>query len=172
MIKILGAGMVFFAVAGLGFYQAGKIRKGYEELVYLKKIIVMLRGEINYSVSLMSEIFSDMSERLRDPYAEIFKRLSREMDENQGGNFSEMWNEIVIKSLRGSILCDKDSDKLKELGENLGFLDKDMQMNYINLYLENLNLSIEENRDKAQTDEKLSKVMGILTGIFIIVFLW
>lgn len=61
---------------------------------------------------------------------------------------------------------------MKELGENLGFLDKDMQMNYINLYLENLSLSIAENRDKVQADEKLSRVLGILAGIFIIVFLW
>ena len=61
---------------------------------------------------------------------------------------------------------------MKELGENLGFLDKDMQMNYINLYLENLSLSIAENQDKVQADEKLSRVLGILAGIFIIVFLW
>ena len=31
-MKILGACMVFFAAAGLGMYQAGRIRKGYEEL--------------------------------------------------------------------------------------------------------------------------------------------
>lgn len=172
MLKLFGAAMVFLAAAGLGFYQAGRIRKRYEDLLYLKKIVLMLRGEINYNLSLMSEIFSDMSCRLKFPYSDIFARLSREMEEHQGQNFSDMWNEIVIKSLQGNILCDKDLDKLKELGENLGFLDKDMQMNYINLYLENLDISIAENRDKVQTDEKLSKVMGILMGIFIIVFLW
>ena len=83
-----------------------------------------------------------------------------------------MWNETVIKHLSEIIVCDRDLDKLKELGENLGFLDKDMQMNYINLYLENLSLSIAENQDKVQADEKLSRVLGILAGIFIIVFLW
>lgn len=172
MLKMFGAVMVFLSAAGLGFFHAEKIRKQYEELLYLKKVILMLRGEINYNISIMSEIFFHMSERLRAPYCEIFKKLSREMEENQGRNFSDMWRETVINPLQDIILCNRDLDKLKELGENLGFLDKDMQINYLNLYLENLNLSIAENRDKAQTDEKLSKVMGVLTGIFIIIFLW
>lgn len=172
MLKLCGAVLVFFAAAGLGFFHAGKVRKKYEELLYLKKVIFMFRGEINYNISVMSEIFFHMSERLRTPYHEIFENLSREMEENQNRNFSDMWNETVIKHLGEVIVCDRDLDKLKELGENLGFLDKDMQMNYINLYLENLSLSIAENRDKVQADEKLSRVLGILAGIFIIVFLW
>ncbi len=172
MLKLCGAVLVFFAAAGLGFFHAAKVRKKYEELLYLKKVIFMLRGEINYNISVMSEIFSHMSERLRTPYHEIFENLSRQMEENQGKNFSDMWNETVIKHLSEIIVCDRDLDKLKELGENLGFLDKDMQMNYINLYLENLSLSIAENQDKVQADEKLTRVLGILAGIFIIVFLW
>ena len=63
-------------------------------------------------------------------------------------------------------------DRLKELGENLGYLDKEMQMNYINLYLENLELSITEKGEKVRTDEKLNKIMGCVMGLLVIVLLW
>ena len=62
--------------------------------------------------------------------------------------------------------------QLKELGENLGYLDKEMQMNYINLYLENLELSITEKGEKVRTDEKLNKIMGCVMGLLVIVLLW
>lgn len=171
-MRLAGAVLVFFAAAGLGAYQGRKIRKKYEELLYLKRIILTLRGEINYQVSTMSEIFLHLSERLKSPYAEAFSELGRRIDEGWGENFSDMWNEIIIENLRQVILCDRDLDRLRELGENLGFLDKDMQINYLNLFLENLNVSITDKRERVQTDEKLSRIMGILSGIFIIVFLW
>lgn len=45
-------------------------------------------------------------------------------------------------------------------------------MNYINLYLENLELSITEKGEKVRTDEKLNKIMGCVMGLLVIVLLW
>ncbi len=171
-MKILGACMVFFAAAGLGMYQAGRIRKGYEELVYLKKVILYIRGEIQYRILGMGELFQEISDKVKQPYASAFFQLGQTMEEGRGENFSTMWEEIVIKALDPVIVCEKDRDRLKELGENLGFLDKEMQMNYLNFFLENLDVSIAEKREKVQSDEKLCKILGILLGILLVVFLW
>ena len=160
------------AALGIGFQNAARIRKSYEELVYLKKIMIMLRGEISYQISSMEEICIHMGEHTRDPYSRAFQNLAEALGSGEGGNFSHMWNETVIKTLRQVIPQENDLDRLKELGENLGYLDKEMQMNYINLYLENLELSITEKGEKVRTDEKLNKIMGCVMGLLVIVLLW
>lgn len=43
-MKMAGAVLVLLAALGIGFQNAARIRKSYEELVYLKKIMIMLRG--------------------------------------------------------------------------------------------------------------------------------
>lgn len=172
MNKIVGAILVAYALAAIGFLRAGIIRKRYEELLYIKKIVIMLRGEINYNISVMSETFYKIALRVKEPYVGIFTKLSKKLDDNCGKDFSDLWNEIVINGLTGYIVCDKDLDKLKELGENLGFLDKEMQINYLNMYLDNLEHSIEESRERTKADEKMNKVMGIVAGIFIVIILW
>ena len=171
-MKMAGAVLVLLAALGIGFQNAARIRKSYEELVYLKKIMIMLRGEISYQISSMEEICIHMGEHTREPYSKAFQNLAEALGSGEGGNFSHMWNETVIKTLRQVIPQENDLDRLKELGENLGYLDKEMQMNYINLYLENLELSITEKGEKVRTDEKLNKIMGCVMGLLVIVLLW
>ena len=164
--------MTFLGVAGYGFSRAGNIRKRYEELLYIKRIILMLRGEINYNLSSMSEVFHIISLRLKEPYKKIFYDFAVELDKHAGVLFYEIWKEKVIKPLGTVIGCERDLDRLLEMGENLGFLDKEMQMNYIDLFLENFNQSLREKQEKVQNEEKLNKMMGVLGGIFLVVFLW
>ena len=172
MFKWAGACMVFVAAAGIGFRRAVQIRRQYEELKYLRKILVMLRGQISYSVAGISEVFWDVSGHLREPYHEIFCKLSQELENNAGKKFREIWDEQVINPLGQLITCEKDLDKLRELGEHLGYLDKEMQENYLNICIENMEQSIAERGESVRNEEKFSKVMGILGGLFIILFLW
>ena len=119
-MKMAGAVLVLLAALGIGFQNAARIRKSYEELVYLKKIMIMLRGEISYQISSMEEICIHMGEHTREPYSRAFQNLAEALGSGEGGNFSHMWNETVIKTLRQVIPQENDLDRLKELGENLG----------------------------------------------------
>lgn len=172
MLKWIGACMVAAAAAGIGFRRAVGIRRQYEELKYLKKVLMILKGQIAYSVAGISEVFWDISGHLREPYHTIFQNISRELEDNAGKKFCEIWDEQVIKPLGQLITCEKDLDKLRDLGEHLGYLDREMQENYLELCIQNLEQSIAEQGESVRNEEKFSKVMGVLGGIFIIVFLW
>ena len=75
-MKMAGAVLVLLAALGIGFQNAARIRKSYEELVYLKKIMIMLRGEISYQISSMEEICIHMGEHTREPYSRAFQNLA------------------------------------------------------------------------------------------------
>lgn len=171
-MKWMGASFVIFAMAGLGSCQAIKIRKRYEELLYIKKIMFMLRGEINYNISNMGEIFLHLSQKVKEPYKEAFLGISERIEKGDGEQLKCMWEECLIEKLNPVFIGERDKMALIELGENLGYLDKDMQLNYLNLYLENLNTSILEKRERVHADEKMSAVLGVLAGVFMVVFLW
>lgn len=57
-MKMAGAVLVLLAALGIGFQNAARIRKSYEELVYLKKIMIMLRGEISIRYPLWKKSVS------------------------------------------------------------------------------------------------------------------
>jgi stage III sporulation protein AB len=172
MTKYIGTFLILYALTAIGWMRAEKIRKRQEERMYLKKLIMMLRGEINYHISSMGECFFQISQRIKEPYRSLFIDLSIEMEEGDGKEFSILWNDIVIKGLQGYLIYNRDLDNLAEIGSHLGYLDKEMQINYLNLYLDNLEESIQEGRKKAATDEKMNKVMGLMAGIFLVVLLW
>jgi stage III sporulation protein AB len=172
VLKAAGAVCILLGTSGIGFCRAWNIQRQYEQLQYLRKIIILLRGEIEYTVSCMSEVFFRLSGRVCEPYADLFSELAQKLEQNEGENFWHIWREIIIKRLRSYLCCDREVDKLEELGETLGYLDKEMQINYMNLYLEQLEQSIHERREKLADDEKLNRMLGILAGIFLIIFLW
>lgn len=172
MWKLAGAVILFFSVSAFGFLFADRLRLRYEEWLYFKKIVLMMRGEIRYHISGIAETFSALSRHVREPYASLFSELAFRIEQADSSSFSDLWNGVVVNGLKGSSFCVKDLEKIKELGENIGFLDKEMQLGYFDLFLENLEQSLEEVREKIRKDGKLYQVLGILAGLFLILFLW
>ncbi len=171
-MRYIGAIMIISSVSGMGFYRAFKIRKGYEELCYFKKILVMLRGQLAYSVAGISEVFWELSAHIKDPYATIFQDFSHMLEQETGNSFQVMWDRQVAEPISAVITKKEDVEKIRELGSHLGYLDKEMQEKYLNLSIEHLEESIRERRDNINSEEKFCKVIGLLAGLFLVIFLW
>ena len=60
-----------------------------------------------------------------------------------------------------------DKENLVRFGENLGYLDREMQLGTIDLYLNQLEEEINEQAIVARERTKLYNVLGIMAGIFI-----
>ena len=57
------------------------------------------------------------------------------------------------------------------MGEVLGYLDLEMQLSSIELYLEQLELCIRESQEAARTKQKLYQSLGVAGGIFLVILL-
>lgn len=167
IIKGMGIILILCSCGAIGFQMSGDLGRRIEELNTLKKIIIMLRGEIKYHNATLSEAFEGIGTRVKKPYKDFFSSCGEELDRLSGQSFHEIWKNMIKKYLFDTKLMAKDIQRLEAIGENLGYLDKEMQLNTIDLYLEHLELEIEEARKNLNNNGKLYKCLGIMGGILI-----
>lgn len=75
------------------------------------------------------------------------------------------------KHLKGLHLVRADLEQLESLGEVLGYLDAEMQLAAIRLYLEQLENSIAEAQEHMGSRQKLNQSLGIAGGVFLVILL-
>ncbi len=167
MIKIVGFLMIIFGTTLMGFKYADKIKQRYKSLMYLKKILIMLRAEIDYNESEINEIFGELQKKTIGSYKEFFTSLFENTKGYYEQSISQYWNEAVDKKLNNIGLRAEDIEKIKELGENLGYLDKKMQLNNIDYTLDYIDREIKELSLTMDKNMKMWKMFGALAGIFI-----
>lgn len=167
IFKVIGCIMVIISSTGIGFYFSSEMKSRVEDLKELKKLIGLLRGDIRYGSTPLPEAISAIAKRNSGRFEEFFIRVASRLGELSGVTFSEIWNEAVGKDLTNTSLTRKDKLQLKEFGDNLGYLDKDMQMNNLDQYLDQLEDEIKELTKTLKEKTYLYSSLGIMAGIFI-----
>jgi Stage III sporulation protein AB (spore_III_AB). len=171
MLKIVGIIIIIFSSTGLGVTFANDIKKRVEHMKILKKMVIMLDGEIKYANSPLAEAFSNMAKRIETPFSDFLNKISKELDAFTGVTFKNVWRKHIEQDLKQTKLTEKDKEQLKNLGENMGYLDREMQHNSILLYLEQLEKEIEEAVGELQKKTKVYHSLGIMGGLFLAVIL-
>lgn len=167
ILKIIGCILVIASSAGMGFYFSSEINCRIEDLKELKKLIGLLRGDIRYASTPLPEAISAIARRSSGHFEAFLKKVSQKLNELSGMTFFEIWREAVEKDLADTAMVKKDKYQLIQLGENLGYLDKDMQMNTLDLYLSQLEEEISDLTKTAREKTYLFRSLGIMAGIFI-----
>lgn len=171
MIKFIGFTVIILGTTLIGFKRAGQIKERYNSLTYLYKVMIMLRGEIDYNVSEMNEIFRTLHSKTKGSLKKFFFELyeSTRMQYEQSINI--YWNMSVDRYLCNMNFTAQDIDMIKELGENLGYLDKNMQLKNIDYLLNYIDRELKELGETMDKNMKMYKMFGVLAGIFIIIVL-
>ncbi len=171
MLKVLGSILVLLCSAGLGAAGSMDLKRHCMELRFLKQAVYMLRGEIKYSKAPLPEAFGSLSKRLPAPLSEFFSHLEEELLRPEGQNLGDVWRKEIERSLKQSTLKKEEKQKLQNLGESLGYLDLEMQLSTMELYLEQLEEDIVLAQEEIRTKQKLYQSMGIAGGIFLVILL-
>jgi len=171
MLKLMGSMLVLLCSVGLGMAGAGELKAHCMELRLLKQAIYMLRGEVKYAKSTLPEAFGMLAVRVGPPFAGFFGNLEQELAWQQGRSFRDLWDEEIERSLGKSTLRREELEKLKRLGEGLGYLDLEMQLATIELYLEQLEEDISKAGQELHTKQKLYRSLGMAAGVFLVILL-
>ena len=75
------------------------------------------------------------------------------------------------ENLKQSALSAKDKEALMQMGAFLGYLDKDMQLRTVELYLEELDREIQTAGESIPGKQRLCRSLGILGGLFLVLLL-
>ncbi len=167
LVKIIGSILVIFSTSFLGYLLSWEKIRRLEQLKELKKSIYLLKGDIQYGFTPLPEAFANMGKKCSPAFSTFFARVASDLKEFQGQSFYGIWKKRIGEELKETALSKGDKEKLMGLGETLGYLDQEMQLSTIKLYLENLEEEISTETKSQKEKIKLCQVLGVLSGIFI-----
>lgn len=171
MLKGIGALLIMASAAGIGASFSRDLKGRCMELRLLKQMIYMLRGEIKYTKTPLPEAFESIAVRMKEPFGSFLEGTAEKMKHQGEESFGELWKSQIRTWLSGTCLKREDKEQLESLGEVLGYLDLEMQLSSIDLYLEQLELQIREAQEAAATKQKLYQSLGVAGGIFLVILL-
>jgi stage III sporulation protein AB len=155
----------------MGFYCGNELKSRINDIKELRKLMVLLRGDIRYGNTPLPEAICAIARRHEGSFKAFLEKVSARLNENLGYTFSQVWKEAVEAELLSTSLNKKDKLGLIQFGENLGYLDKEMQMNTLELFLTQMEDEIIELSKTAKEKSYLYSTLGIMAGIFVTIIL-
>ena len=172
MLKIIGSILIISSSFAWGYMKCINAKDRIIQLNIIKKVMLMLRGEIKYAGTALPDALELISNRTTMPFAkEFFMNVSDELNQMSEKTFKTIWHENINHYLKASALNTTDLDQFKNLGDNLGYLDKDMHLNTIDLYLEHLNMDITLANEEIAQKCKVYKSVSVAVGVFITIII-
>lgn len=178
IVKLAGCLMVLAGSGGLGWYFSYVWKKQLKNLIDLKKLVYMLKGEILYANAPLQEAFAHVGRKAGENcgLAVFFSFVSEEMDKRRGEPFSDIWQEAVEQIGQGeffdTLMAKEDKQSFSSFGSGLGYLDSSMQERTILLYLEQLEERIGYLQQHKRERCRLYESLGILMGMFLVILLY
>ena len=165
MQKVIGSIMVIAVCTALGFEKSRELQLHLNSLEELKKLFTLLKSEVQYTKAPFSEVFLKLSKKMDGIYKDWLLYVSGQLEKREKVTLYETWKTSVYEYLKNSKLTKKELDELCELGRTLGYIEA------IELYLNQLDFSIQNTREELKTKKKLYQSMGIMCGIFLVIVL-
>lgn len=164
MLKLLGILCILAGSTGIGFGMARELDLRVEELVAIQQQILFIRGEIRYLHQPLTETFAHVSKTAPAPFSEFFDRTARELEQRLGSTAGEIWRRNQKEYLSGLHIGPGEAREFERLGDLLGYLDVEMQVDTLDHYLEQLKLSTVQAAEAAKGKRRLYRYMGALCG--------
>ena len=166
IIKLLiGVGIILCS-ARIGIIYSKKYVYRLNELDEFKNNFKIIENKIKYTYEPLDEIFLQISEITDYQISHIYKNISENI-KKEGAE--KAWK----KEIEECKLCLKREDKeaLKEFGVLLGKTNKEGQINQIQFVNSLLERQIEKAKKDKEKNEILSKKLGIVFGVMLVIIL-
>jgi len=167
ILKIIGSILTIASCTTLGLYFSSEMQTRLKQLKDLRKYITILRGDIRYGATPLPEAIEGIANRKPGVFYLFFQNVSERVKNGMGGMFHNIWSDCVDEFLKATCLTKEDKEGLVRFGESLGYLDREMQINTIDLYLEQLEEVIHEQTIIVKERSRLYNTLGLMGGIFI-----
>ena len=174
--------MVIGGGLGMGLVIAANMRRRLSNLKQLEKVMYLLEGELRYRHSTLGDAFANISERTGEPFCEWLANLSNSLSVSKMSmdinelccTFVNIWNESLSQLYddTSSYLLVEDIELIKNMGQALGHLDIETQLNEIKLETERLGTIIYELSKVLKDKSRMAVTLSTLGAILVVIILF
>jgi stage III sporulation protein AB len=169
-MKWIGALFIIFSTTWLGFYFAGRLSERTKELRAWKLALQSLEAEVMYSQLPLQEASKRIANQLSGPINTFLHDFANQL-ETSALSAKEAWKSSLTNYAKTVSIKESDLQVLLQFGETIGMHDKYSQQKQIILALKHLEREEQEAIDSQGNYERMSKMLGILSGILIVILL-
>lgn len=170
MLKIAGSILVLTASFLYGWKVREELQEHVEQLIGMKEMFLMLWGEISYARTPLREAFLQMASQKKEPFSGFLQKAAQELEGNQE-SMGAFWNRLVEQEAEKFLFTREELGLLKRAGENFGYLDGQMQLKNLELYISQTEVFIEKAQEELKDRQKVAGTLSWMCGLFLIILL-
>lgn len=171
MIKIIGCLLIFGACTLGGFIYAENYKKRVNELHELERAIYQLQSEILFTYSPLSEAFTHVSQKSKQPIRDLFMKISEHLHLSTVESTFEAFYMTLQEKQNMLHISEEDKGILLDLAKTLGESDIEGQRNLFQMVMGNLKKQIEQAEVSMLKNVKMYRYLGFSLGATIIIIL-
>lgn len=171
MYRFIGGLLIVMSTTGAGFLYGRELQGYLENLLEIREILYLIKGEMEYSGMPLGEIFARTAGKVKEPYRTWLCGMQRRMSRREDVSFQKIWKDGIDTYLAELHLKQKHVIRLKELGMGMGQNDRNSEGKYFQLHLERLEKEIEIMREGLASKKRIGNCLGVMSGIFLIIIL-
>lgn len=171
MLRGIAIGLLVVCCTLMGYTRSRAESGRIKELKTLRRMASLISGAVHYGAVPLPAALRSVGGKMEPPYREFLWEVSQELDSLPGKPFADIFSKKVDEYLLDTHLHREDRENLKAMGKDLGFLDKQMQMQTLQAYQTDLDQKIEELQEGLPARMKLYQSLGIMGGLFFAILL-
>ncbi len=169
MLKLAGSFLVIAVSLLYGWKVKEELKAHADQLVGMKEMLLMLQGEISYARTPLKEAFWQIASQGKEPFSSFLKRAAKEMEGNEE-SIAEFWGRLVEEA-EDFCLMGEERELLKRVGENFGYLDTQMQLKNLELYIEQTEALIQKAQEELGDRQRTAGALSLMCGLFLVILL-
>lgn len=171
MLRAVGVAFIIAASSALGFGMSMELAERVKWLGELERLMQILKGEIRYAATPLPEAFAELAKRTEGALGSFFAGTAAAMEQRSSSSMGDIFAEQA-KKLSGIFgVHAKDAEALVRFGMRLGCPDREMQVQTIRLYQEELAAARAEAQEDYRQKAKVYQSLGFLGGCFCVLLL-
>lgn len=171
-IKTIGMACILLSGTILGWYADRVKTRRIEDLEGLKKVLYMLKAEVNYSITPLPTAIGEIIHKNQTRVNCIFQNLLSLIENKTGESIDVLWTMAVKNKASCVYLEGEDIKNLLSFGQALGYLDKEMQKKNIEITLGYIEGKIKALEKQQEKNGRLYRSLGVLGGCLLCILLF
>lgn len=160
--------LIFGGSTSIGYIISKKYANRVKELKDFRNAINMLENKIKFTYEPIPEIFKEISKTLDNNISEIFSKSSEYI---VNSTIKEGWNKAIEEKREQTSLNNEDISIIKNLGNMLGKTDIDGQISEIELTSNFIDTQVVKAEEERKKNEKLYRTLGTVVGLAVVIIL-